>query len=56
MTKSSKSGSFQSLGGGTYRVTGVRRSALTGRYVTGNKTQASSTARQNPQPTTKRTK
>ncbi|MFF7293160.1 hypothetical protein ACFY9N_11580 [Microbacterium sp. NPDC008134] len=25
---------FQDLGGGTYRVTGARRSALSGRYLT----------------------
>lgn len=33
-SKSKAASSFQSLGGGTYRVSGaIRRSAVTGRYV-----------------------
>jgi len=34
MADSQKHSSYQALGGGVYRVVGVHRSAVTGRYVT----------------------
>lgn len=47
----SKRGSFQSLGGGMYRVNGAfQRSAVTGRYVTVSNSQSRSMQQKKAQP------
>jgi hypothetical protein len=44
----SNSSSFQSLGNGTFRVSGARVSPTTGRYVTGNSGAAAPKQSSNP--------
>jgi hypothetical protein len=47
-TMASNSSSFQSLGNGTFRVSGARVSPTTGRYVTGNSGAAAPKQSSNP--------